>query len=148
MAIHVLRGVAEAVAFSGSDDPAQRFAFATYKGLSILLVRPLWAQVILRIVARPAAAAQLTHFLAIDLAEGHSSGRFTLGSDTFSVDLVLGAMVMTARRIALGSMSQAQLGRVVQRLLEVLGVDPEEAAALVANAVANSTSEHFRENLQ
>jgi len=134
---HIVSRFAERMAVEVTDtDPAARFARITANGFEIAISEPQTVRVALRIDAvrqRLLADGPLALFRR-DLADGFASGRFTGTLDDATLDMVLGALMFAARRITDGEHSLAYRRSVIRRVLQVLGVGVDEAAA-IADAV-------------
>ncbi len=118
-------------------DPAWRFAVASTRVLDAGVREPLWGRALLRLAESPTPLhAAVQQHLRADLADGRRTGRFTHGDDTVTVDLVSGALMAALRRLVspTGRSEGAGVSDVVARLLEVLGVDEDEAHALAVAA--------------
>jgi hypothetical protein len=100
--------------------------------------RPLWGRAVLRLADCPTPLhATVQRHLRADLAEGHRTGRFTHGDDPVTIDLVSGTLLAALRRLVSVDDAVVDLRAVpdvVARLLEALGVDPDEARALALAA--------------
>ncbi len=121
-------------------DPAWRFAVATTRVLDAAVRQPLWGRAVLRLADCPTPIhAAVQQHLRADLAEGHRVGRFTHGDDPVTVDLVLGTVMASLRRLVsigapLDGADRDTIPDVVARLLGAIGVDGDEARALAAAA--------------
>lgn len=135
----------EAIAAGSADDtegadPAWCFALATTRVLDAAARQPLWARALLRLAEGPTPLhAAVQQHLRADLAEGLRTGRFTYGDDSITVDLVAGTVMATIRRLvatdaAPDGPDRDAIAEVVARLLEVIGVDGDEARSLAAAA--------------
>ncbi len=118
-------------------DPAARFAIITALGLANAVRNPEIVRVMLRLEAAQRALLGGTGFahLRQDLADGYAAGRFDGPPDDGTLDVVIGALVLAARRIVDGQHSANYRRTVVSRLLRSLGVDAGEAAVLAKRAV-------------
>lgn len=118
-------------------DPAVRFARISALALARAVAAPEAVRVALRIEA--AQRALLIDgplaYLRNDLAEGHSIGRFTDPPDAGTLDVVIGSLVLAARRVVDGDTEPEYRRTVIRRLLQALGVAAGEAAAIAAAAV-------------
>jgi AcrR family transcriptional regulator len=129
-------------------DPAWRFAVASVRVLDAGARDPRWGRAVLRLNESPTPLhAAVQRHLRADLAEGHRTGRFTHGDDPVTVDLVSGTLMAALRRLvspesvsatshnaAIGESGGGFVAAVVARLLEAIGVEPSEAAALATAA--------------
>ncbi len=121
-------------------DPAARFALITARALASAISLPEVARVVVRFEAAQRALVvqgPLAH-LREDLMAGYRAGRFTDRPDAATVDVVLGALLLAARRIVDGETGVAYRRTVIRRLLQALGVDAHEAAELVKQAVPST----------
>ncbi|MGH1492062.1 MAG: TetR/AcrR family transcriptional regulator [Acidimicrobiales bacterium] len=121
-------------------DPAWRFAVATTRVLDAAVRQPLWGRAVLRLAECPTPVhAAIQQYLRADLAEGHRTGRFTYGDDSITVDLVTGTLMASIRRLVSsdappGGADSVVTPTVVERLLEAIGVESDEARSLAAAA--------------
>jgi AcrR family transcriptional regulator len=136
---HIVEGFAARSAAEVDDpDPAARFAIITARALANAVHAPHTVRVALRLEAAQRALlvdgplAYLRH----DLVDGHASGRFSEALDDGTFDVVLGALLLAARRIVEGETSADYRCAVIRRLLLALGVDAADATALATRAVA------------
>jgi AcrR family transcriptional regulator len=130
--------LAAAAAREPIEDPAGRFAVATARMILHAREDPIWARVMLRLVGRPGAGLGLTRYLRDDLAEGLAQGRFEVGPDEATLDLVAGLVILAIRRIVEGRGRDDTVQRAVERGLRALGVAPAEAAEIAAEALTAS----------
>ena len=130
--------VTEAAAAVQEPDPARRFALITARALDRAAASPDTVRVALRLEAVQAALVdgELFAFLRGDLAAGHAAGRFADAPDTATLDVVVGTLLVAARRIVGGETSSAYRVAIIGRLLRSLGMPAAEAAALAADAVS------------
>lgn len=122
-----------------SSDPAERFARITALALAAAAATPQTVRVALRLDAAQRAlleGAPLVHLRA-DIEAGVAARRFRGPADTATFDVVIGSLLMAARRIAEGTDDlDGDYGAVVvERLLVSLGVSRREAARLATRAV-------------
>ena len=78
-------------------------------------------------------------YLREDLAAGLREGRFILGNDEITLDLHLGLIVMSLRRIVRGDAPAHHAERVVERALITLGIAKKEARKLATDVVSAET---------
>ncbi len=143
------------------SDPAWRFAVASTRVLLTGVREPLWGRAVLRLIGCPSPPhAAVQQYLRADLAEGHRIGRFDYGDDPVTVDLVSGTILAALRRLVSVSIDldddvdvdvdldddddvdvdvaaiddHHAVPDVVTRLLEVIGLDHDEAKALATAA--------------
>lgn len=138
IALHVFSSVAAAVAASGEPDPARRFASATAQTLRLLTDNPSWARSLLRLVAQPHLGEVMVGHMRADLLAGRASGRFTQNTDEIGLDIFCGMLLSCVVRINAGQhavepWSPQRAQQVITRMLSLLGIPLEEAAALVAD---------------
>lgn len=121
-------------------DPAARFAVITARALAVAAEAPELVRVALRLeaVQRGLLAGSPLAYLGEDLAVGFAAGRFDGPPDDATFDVVLGALLLAARRIVDGDAGLDHRRSVIRRLLTALGVDRAEAEALADRAVARS----------
>ena len=121
-------------------DPAARFARISASALEAAQREPQTIRVALRLdaVQRGLLAGGPLAHLRQDLADGYATGRFSGPLDDGTLDVVLGTLLLAARRVADGEHSKAYRRSVLCRLLQALGVAADEAAALAADAVAGT----------
>ncbi len=75
-----------------------------------------------------------------DLAAGARTGRFSVGPDIASLDVVIGTMLFALRRMLDEAVPDDYSINVVAQLLRSLGVDPGEATELAKQAVDTAES--------
>lgn len=120
---------------TAGEDPAWRFAVATAQVLITAQAKPLWARAVLRLAewGEP-PQEELAHYLRTDLREGFEGGRFRFGDDTITMDMIVGTLMATLRRMIATKGEAPPLSLTIKRLLEVLGLAPEDAEALSERA--------------
>lgn len=138
LAEQLLLSLAEAAASEPNEDPAVRFAVASSRVLLRAWDDPIWGRVVLRLVNRPSVQRNVSRYLREDLEEGVRAGRFETGPDDATLDLVIGLLVMSLRRIVTGEASPDAPERAVERGLRALGVAADEARTLAEQAVAKA----------
>ena len=118
-------------------DPAQRFARISAQALETAVREPHVVRVALRLdaVQRTLLVEGPLAHLRHDLADGYATGRFSRRPDDGTLDVVLGALLLAARRVAGGEHRPAYRRSVLQHLLQSLGVASDDAATLAADAV-------------
>ena len=131
---------ARAAAEVEETDPAARFAVITARALAVAAEAPDLVRVALRLeaVQRALLVDGPLAYLSEDLAAGHAAGRFDGTPDAGTLDVVLGSLLLAARRIVDGEAGLDHRRTVIRRLLAALGVDPVEAEGLADRAVARS----------
>ena len=128
---------AESAAQTADQDPARRFAFATLRVLTRAGEDPTWGRVVLRLIDhRRSYSRDIGDYLREDLAAGFDEGRFQFGPDDITLDVVLGLLWMSVRRIVLGDAGPNHAERVLERALTILGIAIDEARSLATEAVA------------
>jgi AcrR family transcriptional regulator len=139
LAEHSLVTLAARAAIQTTDrDPAQRFAFATLLVLKCATEDPTWGRVVLRLADyRRSFPREIHRYLREDLATGFDQGRFAFGPDEITLDLIVGLLMMSIRRIVRGDAGPGHAELVVERALTTLGIAKDEAAILVADATAD-----------
>ena len=120
-------------------DPAERFVRISANALQTGLREPQIFRVALRldVVQRGLLVDGPLAHLRHDLADGCASGRFSSPPDDGTLDVVVGTLLLAARRIADGEHSVAYRRSVLARLLQALGVAADEATALAAAAATD-----------
>lgn len=121
-------------------DPAARFAVITARALAVAAEAPDLVRVALRLEAVQLGllAGSPLAYLREDLVAGFAAGRFDGPPDDATFDVVLGALLLAARRIVDGDAGLDHRRSVIRRLLAALGVDRDEAEALADQAVART----------
>jgi AcrR family transcriptional regulator len=139
LAEHSLISLAAQSATQTADqDPARRFAFATLRVLRRVADDPTWGRAVLRLLDRRGSYSRdIGSYLREDLSAGFDEGRFAFGPDEITLDVLLGLIVMSIRRIVRGEVGAQHAERVLERALAILGIAKDEARALAADAVAN-----------
>ncbi len=132
---------AQAAAEVEESDPAARFAVITARALTVAAEAPDLVRVALRleVVQRALLVEGPLSYLRDDLAAGHAAGRFDGPPDDGTLDVVLGALLLAARRVVEGEAGRDHRRSVIRRLLAALGLSLQEAGALADRAVADST---------
>ena len=123
-----------------TGDPAIRFAVISARALRRASESPHTMKIALRIeaVQRALLVNGPLSRLHANLAEGFKAGRFTSPPDEGTLDVILGSLLLAARRVIDGESSDSHIASVVQRLLKSLGIDHNEATVIAMNAVAGS----------
>jgi len=136
---HVVARFAERMAVEITvADPAERFVRISALALEAAMRDALAVRVGLRLdgVQRGLLVDGPLSHLRHDLAEGCAAGRFDAAADDGTLDVVLGALLLAARRVADGEHGVEYRRTVLRRLLQALGVAGEEATRLATLAVA------------
>jgi AcrR family transcriptional regulator len=132
---------AEAATQTGDQDPARRFAFATHRVLARVEEDPTWGRAVLRLLDRSSAYSRdIGSYLREDLAAGLEEGRFEHGPDDITLDLLLGLISMSIRRIVQQEAGPGHSERVLERALVCLGIGTAEAGSLAAETVSGAAT--------
>lgn len=127
------------------DDPARRFATISALALTRAATNPDQIKVVLRLdaVLQAILDGEVVTHLRDDLAAGVATGRLTIATGPAAVDVVVGSLLLAARRTVDGGVDDEYRRRVVAQLLRSLGIDADEAVDLAEQAVdeANATSD-------
>jgi AcrR family transcriptional regulator len=120
------------------SDPALRFARISARALASAVGSPNTMRVALRLEAaqRALLLAGPLSYLQQDLVDGHRSGRFTEAPDDATLDVILGSLLLAARRVVDGETSPTYRTTVIRRLLMALGIEADEASRLARQAGA------------
>jgi AcrR family transcriptional regulator len=139
LAEHSLVSLAARSAIQMTDkDPTRRFAFATLRVLKCATEDPIWGRAVLRLAGnRRSLPHEMHRYLREDLATGFDEGRFEVGPDKITLDLITGLIWMSIRRIVRGDAGPDHAERVLTRALTTLGVSKDEATILATNAAAD-----------
>ena len=135
---HVVESFAARAAVEFDDpDPAVRFATISARALAAAVHLPDTVRVALRIdaVQRALVVDGPLSYLRRDLVDGHATGRFVGPADDGTLDVVLGTLLLAARRVIDGETAPAYRRSVIARLLQSLGVPRDDAVALAGRAV-------------
>lgn len=122
------------------DDPARRFATITAMFFERAATLPKLARVGLRLESMPRTELwsddPLVH-LRVDLERGHADGRLDREPTPAVIDVVIGTMLRTVRRIATGDGTgdRGHRQEVITLLLRAVGVEADEARGLAIEAV-------------
>lgn len=129
----------QAAAEIEGEDPALRFATATARVLTRARAEPDWGRVILRLRSlREEAQEQALRHLRADLDACRRAGRFEVGADEATLDLVGGALLMSVARIVAGRAGDDYLQDILCRTLRALGLSAQEAPEVAASALADA----------
>ena len=129
---------AQSAAQTSSQDPAQRFAFATLRVLIRAMEDPTWGRAILRLTDhRQSFSREMDRYLREDLASGFEQGLFELEPDEITMDLITGLIMVSIHRIVRGDADPDHAERVLERALSILGVAKEQARILVTQAISD-----------
>lgn len=138
LAAHSLLSLAAESAIQTADqDPARRFALATLRVLRRAEDDPTWGRAVLRLIDHPQSLTrEVDRYLREDLISGFEDGRFKMGADEITLDVHVGLILMSLRRIVRGDAGPNHIEQVIERALSILGIAAGEASALAAEAVA------------
>jgi AcrR family transcriptional regulator len=119
-------------------DPAMRFALISARALAMAVESPNTVRATLRLeaVQRALLVEGPLAYLRQDLLDGFHAGRFPEPPDDGVFDVILGALLLAARRVIEGEDDPQYRGAVIRRLLMSLGVAGDEASWIAAQAVA------------
>ena len=122
---------------TGEADPARRFAIISARALAHAAAAPHMVHVALRVDAVQEALLSGGAFtdLRRDLVAGARQERFALATERAAQDVIVGALLVAARRVDAGDDSSAYRRQVLRHLLQSLGIDPAEATAIARDAV-------------
>ena len=141
---HVVARFAERMAVEITvADPAERFVRISALALEAAMRDAQAVRVGLRLdgVQRGLLVDGPLSHLRHDLAEGCAAGRFDAAADDGTLDVVLGALLLAARRVADGEHGVEYRRTVLRRLLQALGVAGDEATRLATLAVAERSEQ-------
>ncbi len=131
----LIRLAARAAHETVEQDPARRFAIATFRVLERAEQDPGWGRAVLRLADhRRSLDHAVGRYLEDDLAEGFAKRRFALEPDAITRDLMVGLIILTIRRIVRGEAPEGHVERVIVRALSTLGIARAEAAELAREA--------------
>ena len=137
--LHVLGEFTEVAALLVDvEDPAERFATISAMLLGQAMVNPQLATVTLRLEEmQPRAGSEDDpfHYLRLDLESGAASGRFANEVTDAMVDLIVGTLLRTVRRIVSEGVSNEHLVEVLMLLLQTLGLKAREARRIATAAI-------------
>jgi len=122
------------------EDPARRFALISARALASAVIAPNTVRVALRLEAAQRAlllGGPMAH-LRQDVVEGVRSGRFSEPADDATIDVLIGSLLLAARRVLEGEVAAGYRSAVIRRLLMSLGLEVDEAGRLAQDAVAAS----------
>jgi len=143
VATELIRGFAdESAVLVDHTDPALRFATITALALARASTDPVRIRVVLRLdaVQRAIIDGGVVNHLRADLATGAATGRFNPNFDEATLDVIVGAIVMAARRITDDDVDNDYPARIISHLLRTLGVADDEASELAGTAVSAASN--------
>jgi AcrR family transcriptional regulator len=119
------------------DDEAVRFAVISARALRTAAESPNTVKVALRVdsVRRALAVDGPLSYLRRNLVDGHRAGRFSEAPDDGTLDVILGALLLAARRVINGESDHRHRVAVITRLLMSLGIESSEAHTIAERAV-------------
>ena len=123
-----------------TDDEAERFAFISARALRAAADSPNVVRVALRLdsVRRALAIEGPLSYLGQNIKDGHQNGRFANPLDEGTYDVILGALLLAARRVIEGESNEEHRTSVIARLLMSLGTASAEARAIAHRAVVDA----------
>lgn len=123
-------------------DPAVRFARISARALASAMAMPETVRVALRLEAaqRVLLIEGPLAYLRQDLADGCASGRFSGRPDDGTLDVMVGSLLLAARRIVDGQHDLVYRATVIARLLQALGVDAGDAASIARREVGGAAT--------
>jgi AcrR family transcriptional regulator len=120
-----------ASSLTGVSDPAVRFARITRQTLRMVTQEPGLGRLIFDVgLPADSLVSELRFRLKLDLAEGQRLGRFRLSDVDLAASMVSGAISGLALDLHRQILPVAMIEPATTRLLELLGFNPEAAAAL------------------
>ena len=136
-----LLGASHAATIAGMNmdlaDPAQRFARITRQTLLMVATEPGFGRLIFDIgLPADSLVSELRLRLKLDIAEGQRLGRFCKVDLDLTTSMVAGAISGLALDLHRGAMPFTAIDPATTRLLQLLGLDPAAAEALVQEPVA------------
>lgn len=128
------------------EDPARRFATITALGFATAAAQPQAIQVVLRLdaVQQAVSDGDMVALMRADLRAGCEQGRFDVEHEAAAIDVIVGALLMVARRIVRGSADHAYQVAALAHLLRSLGLSVAEAAE-IAEVAATEAAERQAE---
>jgi AcrR family transcriptional regulator len=129
---------AENAVAMADEDPVVRFASITAMALTQAIDAPDRIRVLLRLDAAQQAIASgdLLAHLRDDIAAGFTAGRFDVEPGDAVLDVIVGALLTAARRLAAGEGHAAYPVEIIELLMRTLGVADAEATTIADHAVA------------
>ncbi len=120
------------------EDPAVRFATITALALERAITAPDVTRLLLRLdaVQRAIVEAPAMDPMRDDLGAGFAAGRFLVGPDAATLDVIVGTLLFASRRLLDEAVTEQYSVGVVAQLLRSLGVAADEASDLADRAVA------------
>ncbi len=128
---------AESAAAVIHEDPALRFATISAMALGRAAVSPHEIKALLRLDAVQKAILDggVAGHLHDDLAIGIRAGRFEVSDGPAAVDVIVGSLLLAARRIVDGAVDGDYRRNVITQLLCSLGITHDEATTLASQAM-------------
>lgn len=139
----VAHAVEEFAAASARDvdepDPAMRFARISARALATAAGSPIMVRGTLRLEAaqRALVVDGPLAYMRDDLMAAHRAGRIPEIPDDATLDVILGSLLLAARRVIAGEADAGYSANVIRRLLLALGIDGAEAERMARRAMAN-----------
>ena len=127
----------ESAALISDEDPAVRFAAITALALRRAIVAPDETRLLLRLdaVQRAIVEAPAMDPMREDLAAGAAAGRFLVGPDAATLDVIVGTLLFATRRMLDEAVTDHYPVGIVAQLLRSLGVPADEASGLAQQAM-------------
>jgi AcrR family transcriptional regulator len=132
---------AEAAAEIETGDSAVRVASASSRVLARAEADPTWARLVMRLDSLgDEIHTESTRYMRDDLERGFAQGRFEVGADRVTVDLISASLASAIRRIVAGAADRDYLVGMLGRILRALGVPMVEAVSIADRALADAQS--------
>ena len=124
------------------DEPLERFATLTTMALHWAADAPREVRLLMRLdaVHQAVVEAPVLDNMRTDLRAGHRAGVFVVGPDAATLDVIVGAILVAARRLTDDTVPAGYVPGVVAHLLRALGVS-DATAVEVADRAARSVEE-------
>jgi len=132
----------KSAALIDEDDPAVRFAVITALALLRSVAAPDETRLLLRLdaVQKAIVEAPAMDPLRDDLAAGTATGRFLVGPNAATLDVIVGTLLFATRRMVSEAVTDNYPIGVIAQLLRSLGVSADEASELSEQALAIARS--------
>jgi AcrR family transcriptional regulator len=129
--VEIAQGALETV----ERDPAARVAIGILQLLGMAETDPTAAAAFVALVAaRPSFRGRVRAIVARAIADGVEVGRFRVDASPAPTNAVLGTALQSMRSIVLGETDAESATAVALLVLRLLGVDDDEAPAVIAQA--------------
>ena len=117
------------------EDAALRLTMTSARVLARAAQDPVWGGVIMRLeTMRTDIRRNTARYLRDDLDDGFAQGRFAVGADAATVDLVGAMLAMSIRRICAGRADREYVVESLSLVLCALGIARDEASELAGEA--------------